>query len=115
MARLEWQRLLNPALLSALNSKHSRSEFCKAEGGRFCKGCRLGKDLRTGKKVDGPVQRAVEVIALGGALGGRARVRVGRGGTGGLEQRGLFQDFQRRSGIEYFLLTSPCAARDVAG
>ena len=32
--------------------------------------------------------------------GDRARVRVRRGGTGGLEQRGFFQDFQRRSGIE---------------
>ena len=37
----------------------------KPEGGRFCKSCRLGKDPRTGKKVDGRVQRAVEVIGLG--------------------------------------------------
>ena len=43
----------------------------KPEGGRFCKSCRLGKDPRTGKKVDGRVQRAVEVIGPGGALGRR--------------------------------------------
>ena len=42
----------------------------------------------------------------GGDVVGRSRARVvgqgGTGGTGGFEQPGFFQDFQRRSGNEYF-------------
>ena len=46
------------------------------------------------------MQRAVEVIG-GGVVGRRALV-VGQGGTGGFEQRGFFEDFQRRTAIECF-------------
>ena len=82
----------------------------KPEGVRFCKSCRLGKDPRTGKKVDGRVQRAVEVIGVVGVVGRRVRV-VAQGGTGGLNNGVSFKVSRGDPELNTFLLTTLFAAQ----
>ena len=85
----------------------------KPEGSRFCKSCRLGKDPRTGKKVDGRVQRAVEVIGVGAWWEEECEWwgKEGREGREGLNNGVSFKVCRGDLALNAFLLTPFFAAR----